>query len=75
MASRPWRPVLLLPSSAMIFKKAYKSGSRQPEISLFTLLHSQNSSSHCTAISAMLDSIFSERFAGLDSLIWKKPKN
>ena len=46
-----------------------------PKFGLFTLLHSQNSSSHCTAISAMLDSIFSERFAGLDSLIWKKPKN
>ena len=28
---------------------------RQPEISLFTLLHGQNSSSPCTAISAMLD--------------------
>ena len=30
-------------------------GYRQPEISLFTLLHGQNSSSPCTAISAMLD--------------------
>ena len=28
---------------------------RQPEISLFTILHGQNSSSPCTAISAMLD--------------------
>ena len=28
---------------------------RQPEISLFTFLHGQNSSSPCTAISAMLD--------------------
>ena len=28
---------------------------RQPEISLFTLLHGQNSSSPFTAISAMLD--------------------
>ena len=33
----------------------YHQKNRQPEISLFTLLHGQNSSSPCTSISAMLD--------------------
>ena len=32
-----------------------KTANRQPESSLFTFLHSQNSSSPCTAISAILD--------------------
>ena len=35
--------------------KYNKPCNRQPEISLFTFLHGQNSSSPCTAISAILD--------------------